>query len=111
MHAGRHHDRRRGRRRDRLLLRRRLGRITSIQQHGVTGGDAVAEKRIDFAYDADGQYATITRYADLAGTELVATATYTFDDAYRLTGLEYTQGETTLASYGYTFDDATKCSR
>ena len=28
-----------------------------------------------FAYDADGQYATVSRYADLAGTELVATGT------------------------------------
>ena len=43
------------------------GRVTSIQQHGVTGGDAVAEKRIDFTYDAAGDYATITRYADLGG--------------------------------------------
>ena len=33
-------------------------RVTSIQQHGVAGGDAVAEKRIDFSYDADGLYAT-----------------------------------------------------
>ena len=82
------------------------GRVTAIQQHGVTGGDAAAEKRIDFSYDADGQYATTTRYADLAGTELVATATYSFDDAYQLVGLTYTKGTTTLASYNYTFDAA-----
>jgi hypothetical protein len=83
-----------------------VGRVTSIQQHGVTGGDAVAEKRIDFTYDADGQYATVTRYADLAGTELVATATYTFDAAYELVGLTYTSGTTTLASYTYAYDAA-----
>ena len=56
--------------------------------------------------DADGQYATVTRYADLAGTELVATATYSFDDAYQLVGLSYTKGTTTLASYNYSFDNA-----
>ena len=81
-----------------------LGRVTSICQYGVRGGDAVAEKRIDLSYDALSHYATITRYADLAGTEVVATATYTFDAAYQLEGLVYTQGTTTLASYGYTYD-------
>jgi RHS repeat-associated protein len=83
-----------------------LGRVTSIRQHGVTGGNAVAEKRIDFTYDAVGQYATVTRYADLAGTQLVSTATYTFDDAYQLVGLTYTKGTTTLGSYAYTYDDS-----
>jgi RHS repeat-associated protein len=83
-----------------------LGRVASIRQHGVTGGNAVAEKRIDFTYDTLGQYATITTYADLAATDLVTTATYTFDDAYRLVGLSYTKGTTTLASYAYTYDDA-----
>lgn len=37
----------------------------------------MAEKRIDFTYDDAGQYATITRYTDLDGTELVATSTWT----------------------------------
>jgi len=83
-----------------------LGRVTSVQQHGVTGGNTVAEKRIDFSYDVVGQYATITTYADLAATDLVTTATYTFDDAYRLVGLGYTKGTTALASYAYTYDAA-----
>jgi RHS repeat-associated protein len=83
-----------------------VGRVASIRQHGVTGGNAVAEKRIDFTYDAVGQYATMTRYADLAGTQVVATGTYTFDNAYKLAGLVYTKGATTLASYSYTYDDA-----
>ena len=83
-----------------------MSRVTSIRQHGVTGGNAVAEKRIDFTYDDVGQYATIITYANLAGTQLVSTATYTFDDAYELVGLTYTKGATTLASYAYTYDDA-----
>jgi len=52
-----------------------LRRVTSIRQHGFTGGNAMAEKRVDLTYDDVGQHATITTYADLAGTELVATAT------------------------------------
>ncbi len=83
-----------------------LGRVMSIQQHGATGGNAVAEKRIDFTYDDAGLYATIVTYANLAGTQLVSTATYAFDDAYELVGLIYTKGATTLSSYAYTYDDA-----
>ena len=83
-----------------------LGRVGSMTQHGVTGGNAVAEKRVDFTYDALGRYATLTTFADLAGTQLVATAGYSFDDAYRLVGLTYSKGPTTLASYVYTYDVA-----
>jgi RHS repeat-associated protein len=83
-----------------------LGRVTSIRQHAVDGENTVAEKRIDLTYDVLGQYATITTYADLAGTKLVATATYEFNDAYELVGLKYEKGSTTLASYTYTYDDA-----
>ena len=83
-----------------------LGRVTSIRQHGVTDGNTVAEKFVKLTYDVLGQYATITTYADLLGTQLVATATYTFDDAYELVGLTYTKGTTTLASYAYTYDSA-----
>jgi YD repeat-containing protein len=84
--------------------RRLSNRVTSIRQHGVTGGNAVAEKRIDFSYDGLGQYATVTTYANLAGTQLVSTATYAFDNAYQLVGLTYAKGTTTLASYAYTYD-------
>jgi hypothetical protein len=68
--------------------------MTLIRQHGVAGGNAVAEKRIDFSYDGLGQYATVTTYANLAGTQLVSTATYTFDNAYQLVGLTYAKGTT-----------------
>ena len=65
-----------------------LRRMTQVTQSGVSGGNAVAEKRVDFGYNADGQYGTITRYADLAGTELVATGTYGFDAAGNMTSLQ-----------------------
>ncbi len=81
-----------------------LGRVTSVQQHGVSGGNAVAEKRVDFTYDAVSQYATITTYADLAATQEVSTATYAYTAIHELIGLVYTQGATTLASYSYTYD-------
>ncbi|MCL4207913.1 MAG: hypothetical protein KJ000_35960, partial [Pirellulaceae bacterium] len=81
-----------------------LHRMTRIEQAGVTGGNAVAEKRIDLSYDAASQYQTITRYADLAATKLVATSDYAFDAAGRLTGLSHAQGTTPLAGYTWTYD-------
>jgi YD repeat-containing protein len=83
-----------------------LHRMTRIEQSGVTSGNAVAEKRIDLSYDATSQYQTITRYADLAPTKLVATSDYTFDAAGRLTALTHAQGATPLAGYTWTYDAA-----
>ena len=85
-----------------------LGRVTRVEQYGVQGGNAVAEKRIDLSYDAASQYAAIARYADLAGTDLVATGTYTYDNASRLVGLDYTQGVTSLVEYSWAFDAASR---
>ena len=51
----------------------RLTRVTHTQQ---TGGNSVAAKRVDLAYNADGQYTSLNRYADTTGTNLVATSTY-----------------------------------
>jgi hypothetical protein len=52
-------------------------------QAGQSGGNAVAEKGVDLSYTALGQFAEITRYADVAGTDLVATSEWTCDDAHR----------------------------
>ena len=79
------------------------GRLVQVQQYGQTGGNAVAEKRVDFTYDAAGRDSTITRYADLAGTELVATTEYAYDPTGRLTELAHRQGATTLAGYTWTY--------
>ena len=83
-----------------------LGRLEWIKQDDQAGY-AVAEKRVDFTYDAASQYATISRYADLNATDLVALATYTFDPLGRLTDLVYTQPNSTgLPYYGWTYDAA-----
>lgn len=46
----------------------KLNRLTRVDQIGQSGGNAVANKRVDFAYKADGQLDTIKRYANLART-------------------------------------------
>ncbi len=71
-----------------------IGRTTRIEQ---TAGDSislpadtVAEKRVDYAYDVNGQVLSITRYNNLGGTGSAAvTTTQTFDDAGRLATIEH----------------------
>jgi RHS repeat-associated protein len=82
-----------------------LNRLTRITQAGQGGGNAVAEKRVDFAYNAASQFDTITRYADLAGTDLVATTTFGYEAGIgRLESIAHAKGLTTLASYDYSYD-------
>jgi RHS repeat-associated protein len=88
-----------------------LGRTTSLSQHGTTGGNAVAEKLVDFTYNAAGRWNTITRYADLASTDLVATGTYGYDLAGRLTSLTYTKGIITLVDYDWTYNAASQLTQ
>ena len=64
----------------------------------------MAEKRVDFAYNAAGQFTSIDRFADLAGTELVAATSYTYDGIGRLTDLTHGQGSTVFADYGWSYD-------
>jgi fibronectin-binding autotransporter adhesin len=77
-----------------------LGRVISVTEHGVTGGNAVAEKEIDFAYDDDGLLLSIDRYEN---GQLTVEADYTYDSLGRLTGLVYHQGMTVLNSYVWTY--------
>jgi len=77
-----------------------LSRVTQVTQ----SGPGVAEKRADYTYAANAELDTITRYADLAGTQLVATSTYGYDTAGRLTSLGHTRGAAALADYSYVLD-------
>ena len=81
-----------------------LSRITQITQQSQTGGNAVASKRVDFAYNGVGQYTSVTRFADLAGTQLVATSSYGYDGAGRITSLAHAKGATSFNSYTWSYD-------
>ena len=83
-----------------------LGRITQITQDGVTGGNAVAEKRLDFGYSDDGTRATISRFADLAGTKAVAETEKVFDELGRVTDIVHERAATDFADYDLTRDAA-----
>jgi RHS repeat-associated protein len=81
-----------------------LSRQTEVAQSGTTGGNAVAEKRVDFAYNPLNQFTGVTRYRDVAGTQLVASSAYSYDSLGRLTGLSHSQGGTPLAQYTWSYD-------
>jgi RHS repeat-associated protein len=83
------------------------GQVISVTEHGVTGGDAVANKEIDLSYNADGELATVDRYQDGV---LAVEGDYTYDSAGDLTGLVYHQGDTVLASYAWTYSGGTVVS-
>lgn len=74
-------------------------------------GDGVADKRVTFAYDHAGQLLGLTRYADLAGTQEVATTSYVYDPVGRLAALTHSHGPATLAAYGYTWDAASRITQ
>ncbi|UUO05343.1 hypothetical protein M4951_18415 [Blastopirellula sp. J2-11] len=88
-----------------------LNRMTQVTQAGQVGGNGVAEKRVNFAYDAEdkNQFTSITRFADVAGTELVATSHYGYDAADQLVSLSYIDGSfNTLAGYTWSYDAANR---
>ncbi|MHB8974460.1 MAG: RHS repeat-associated core domain-containing protein [Pirellulaceae bacterium] len=84
-----------------------LDRLTRVDQIGQTGGNSVAEKRVDLAYNAIDKFTSIARYKDTDGgtTHEVATAGYGYDSLGRLTSLAYTKGGTNLFTpYSWTYD-------
>jgi RHS repeat-associated protein len=83
-------------------------RATQINQ----SGNGVRDKRVDFSYDAMGmmmgQITGMTRYSNLAGTLQVASSSYQYDNAGRLTGLKHSHGQNTIANYGWSYDSGSR---
>jgi YD repeat-containing protein len=87
-----------------------LHRLTRVDQVGQSSGNEVAEKRVDFVYNAMGQFSQIARYKDTDGgtSNEIATGFYSYDTLNRLTGLAYKNDGTKLFTpYAYTFDKLT----
>jgi RHS repeat-associated protein len=66
-------------------------------------GAGISPERVDLTYNEVGQFSTIDRLADLAGTDLVVHSAYGYDALNRLSGLTHTHGANTLAFYDYTY--------
>jgi RHS repeat-associated protein len=77
-----------------------LNRVAQVE----LSGPGISPERVDLTYDpATGQFATIDRYADLAGTQLVVHSTYQYDPLGQLQSLTHQHGTSTLAFYNYTY--------
>src|SRR5207249_547444 len=78
-----------------------LDRLTSRQFTG-TGS---AQVRIDLTYTAQDYVNTLSRYSDIAGTQLVGTTSYVYDPLGELTNLQHRNSTGSfLANYTYTYD-------
>lgn len=84
----------------------RMTRVTQQAQPGAT----VLPKRVDFAYNAAGQWSSITRYSDLAGgaPNEVATSVYTYDPTGRLAGLDHSHSGASITGYTFGYDAASR---
>ncbi|MCX7386418.1 MAG: hypothetical protein NTX48_07100, partial [Planctomycetales bacterium] len=81
-------------------------RQTQVKQESQSGGISVAEKRVDFTYNTGGLFTGVKRYNDLAGTQIVANTTYTYDLLARLTALDHKNASGgNLSNYTWTFDN------
>jgi RHS repeat-associated protein len=77
------------------------GRQTSLQ----FGGTGQTPARFDFAYDNQDRLSTLTRYTDLAGTQLVGTTAYAYDNSSNLQSITNKSGTAvTLSYYNYTYN-------
>jgi len=67
--------------------------------------DGTTPVRFDLSYTARNQVASLTRYADLAGTTKVGESDYSYDTVGRLTNLQHKNGSGTVQSNTtYTYD-------
>ena len=93
-----------------LRRKRRFGRprIYDAVNRLVTiqfGGVSQIPMRVDLAYTARDQLASVTRYSDLAGTTKVGTTSMAYDADMRLTTIQFLSAtNTVLDTFGYGFD-------
>ena len=59
-----------------MIWRDTLNRLTQVIQQGQSGGNSVPTKRVDFGYNAAGQFTAIDRYISTTASSanLVATS-------------------------------------
>jgi len=84
-----------------------LDRLTQLYQQGQTGGNAVATKGANITYNLVGQLATIARtnFFGIGPAPDIATSTFSYDTANRLTEIaNTTNGGTAIDAYSWAYD-------
>src|SRR5262249_9336816 len=91
------------------------GQLTSVLDAGNRltsrqfGGTGQTPLRIDLTWTANDRLATLTRYKNLAGTQLVGTTINTFDDAGNLTQIQHKDGSNAnISTWAYSYDAANR---
>lgn len=78
----------------------------------IQAGPGLADKRVDFAYNSLGQYESINRYRDLAGTQLVVGTSYAYDALNRLDVMRHQNAASqTLNFHDLDYDTASRITR
>jgi hypothetical protein len=92
-----------------------LSRLTSITQDNQTSGtpNALADKRVDFAYNALGQWTSIDRFQNLTAAYPALRTLFSYDAGNRLNSIEHRHAtspssSTLLAQYAYSYDNASR---
>jgi RHS repeat-associated protein len=88
-----------------------LDNVTQITQAAQTGGYAVSPKRVDFAYNANSQLTGALRYASTTTASPVASSSYGYDEAGRLTSIGHAgtaSGSTFAETHSYVYDAASR---
>ncbi|SMP52660.1 RHS repeat-associated core domain-containing protein, partial [Neorhodopirellula lusitana] len=84
-----------------------LKRMTQITQAGTD----VSDKRVDLAYNALGQFASIDRYSDMAATQGVFGTSYVYDTLNRLTSMTHANSSESVAFYDFAYDDVSRITQ
>jgi RHS repeat-associated protein len=88
-------------------------RLDWVRQQGQSGGNAVANKYIDFAYNTLDQVIDTDRYAatTVDSTKLVAHTDYERDYMGRLKFIDHLKGATSFARYDFTYDNRSRITQ
>jgi RHS repeat-associated protein len=82
-----------------------LNRLATVQ----FGGASQTPLRVDLAYTARSQLATITRFSDLAGSTKIGSSAFSYDPGMRMTTMIHANsGGTPLATYAWSYDGANR---
>ncbi len=84
-----------------------LNRVEQITQTGANTNS----KRVNFGYDALGQFMSIHRYSDLAGTLSVVDTVFSYDELNRLLQIDHVGQNASLAFFDFDYDAVGRITR
>lgn len=90
-----------------------LNRMIQISQTAQSGGNQVADKLAQFEFNSDHQLTEVKRFNDLsaASGQDAFKSLYQYDGIGRLTGLEHSNGSSTIAVYDWEFDPGSRITK